>query len=230
MGVGMNKTNIFILGAGGHAEELRYYFHDHPNPTMLRSGITISPSVYLVSDKDSSKTVSKYQSEVKKGDFTIIGSGVMEIRKRMFNQVKGELISFKHMSAVVMSMNNFGGSGYGCCGCVFAPNCVVAPEVNISDHVLINYGATVGHNSDIGKLSVIGPNASVGGWCKIGSRTYVGAGASIKEKLKIGDDCIIAMGAVVISDVPDGYIAIGCPATVMSRDMWRLTYKKEIKV
>jgi acetyltransferase-like isoleucine patch superfamily enzyme len=53
---------------------------------------------------------------------------------------------------------------------------------------------------------------------RIGARCRLGARAIIMPGVTIGEDCIVAPGAVVIRDVPPGSIATGNPATVASRD------------
>ena len=48
----------------------------------------------------------------------------------------------------------------------------------------------------------------------IGARTTLGARAVIMPGLRIGADCRIAPGAVVIKDMPDGSQAVGNPAEI----------------
>ena len=40
----------------------------------------------------------------------------------------------------------------------------------------------------------------------------------IKDRIKIGDDAIIAPGAAVFRDVPAGHTAIGNPAKIIKND------------
>ncbi|OYU72071.1 MAG: acyl-ACP--UDP-N- acetylglucosamine O-acyltransferase, partial [Alphaproteobacteria bacterium PA3] len=42
--------------------------------------------------------------------------------------------------------------------------------------------------------------------------------AVIKEKVSIGSNSIIGMGAVVHTDIPEGVIAVGSPARVVRRN------------
>ena len=52
------------------------------------------------------------------------------------------------------------------------------------------------------------------GTVAIGEYSFVGTGASVNHGVSIGADCVIGAGAVVISDIPSGSVAIGCPARV----------------
>ncbi len=49
----------------------------------------------------------------------------------------------------------------------------------------------------------------------IGNKVWIGAGAVITKGVTIGDDSVIAAGAVVTHDVPENVIAGGVPAKVI---------------
>jgi acetyltransferase-like isoleucine patch superfamily enzyme len=53
--------------------------------------------------------------------------------------------------------------------------------------------------------------------CHIGNDVWIGRGAQIKGGLTIGDGSVIAMGAVVVRDVPPYTIVGGCPAKPIER-------------
>ena len=50
----------------------------------------------------------------------------------------------------------------------------------------------------------------------VGDNTFIGARAIILPGVSIGANCVIAAGAVVTRDVPDGSVAAGVPAKVIS--------------
>jgi maltose O-acetyltransferase len=51
---------------------------------------------------------------------------------------------------------------------------------------------------------------------EIGKRVFVGAGAIILPGTRIGDDAVVAAGAVVRGDVPPGTLVVGNPAKVVA--------------
>lgn len=49
---------------------------------------------------------------------------------------------------------------------------------------------------------------------KVGNQCYFFAGAAVLGDLTIGDNCVVGAHAVLTSDLPDGGLALGVPATV----------------
>jgi acetyltransferase-like isoleucine patch superfamily enzyme len=54
---------------------------------------------------------------------------------------------------------------------------------------------------------------------RIGERCFIGAGAILMPGVRIGDESIVAAGAVVTRDVPPRCIAAGNPAVVIREDI-----------
>ena len=52
---------------------------------------------------------------------------------------------------------------------------------------------------------------------RLGGHVEVGPGAKILGGVSIGDHVVIGANAVVVSDVPDGTLAVGVPAVVKGR-------------
>lgn len=58
------------------------------------------------------------------------------------------------------------------------------------------------------------PSIPYGAVTKIGRNCFVGINAMICPGVSVGDDCIIAGGAIVTKDVPSGSLVAGVPASV----------------
>jgi len=54
---------------------------------------------------------------------------------------------------------------------------------------------------------------------RVGARCFIGGGSLVLPGVTIGDECIVAAGAVVFDDVPDRCIVAGNPARVIRRDI-----------
>lgn len=60
------------------------------------------------------------------------------------------------------------------------------------------------------------------GRIKVGNNCFIGMGAIILPDVEIGNNCIIGAGAVVIDSIPDNSVALGNPAKVIFKtDMYR---------
>lgn len=56
--------------------------------------------------------------------------------------------------------------------------------------------------------------AAIRSFPRVGNRCYFFAGAAVLGPVTVGDDCVIGAHAVVTSDVPNGCMATGIPATI----------------
>jgi sugar O-acyltransferase (sialic acid O-acetyltransferase NeuD family) len=93
-----------------------------------------------------------------------------------------------------------------------AAQAVIGPCTKLQIGVIVNHGAVVDHDCQVGAYAHIAPCASLGGGVKIGERVLVGAGARILPGLRIGNDVVIGAGAVVLKDIPAGQTWTGLPA------------------
>ncbi len=97
-------------------------------------------------------------------------------------------------------------------GCVIHYGSVIDVDAIIDENTFINQNVSIGHDVYIGKSCVISPNSVIGGFTEIGDQTYIGSGSTIRDRIKIGKNCIIGMGAVVTKDIPDNSVVFGNPA------------------
>ena len=63
-----------------------------------------------------------------------------------------------------------------------------------------------------------------GGWCPtIGDNVFIGTNSCILGNVKIGNNVVIAAGAVVVHDVPDNVTVAGIPAKIIKEKGWTYT-------
>lgn len=85
---------------------------------------------------------------------------------------------------------------------------VIHPKTRIGADVFLHHNVTLAAD-----LADDDPRDQV-----IGSRVSIGTGAVVLGPITVGDDVVIAAGAVVTKDVPDGCVMGGVPAVVLNTD------------
>ena len=84
---------------------------------------------------------------------------------------------------------------------VFA-NAYVGSDTLLHERCMVNTGAVVSHDCEIGAYTHIAPGALLAGHVHVGERALVGMGVTTIIGLKIGDGARIGNGAVLLADVP----------------------------
>lgn len=90
----------------------------------------------------------------------------------------------------------------------------IGRDTNIQEHTVIHTDA--GFPVTIGAGCTVGHRAIVHG-CTIGNNVLIGMGAILLNAANIGDDCLIAAGALVPEgrEIPPGSLVIGMPGKVV---------------
>ena len=88
---------------------------------------------------------------------------------------------------------------------------VVNAGSRIRKCAIINTGAIIEHDCDIGEFVHVSSGSVLCGGVEIGSRTHIGAGSVVRQQIRIGKDVLIGAGSVVVKDIPAGITAYGNP-------------------
>jgi sugar O-acyltransferase (sialic acid O-acetyltransferase NeuD family) len=88
----------------------------------------------------------------------------------------------------------------------------VGPYASIGDGVIINTGAVVEHEVDIGRYTHIAPHATICGRSKIGELVTIGAAATVIDSISICSNVVVGAGTTVINDITTPGTYVGTPA------------------
>jgi len=113
---------------------------------------------------------------------------------------------------------------------VVHPTAWIAADAEIGVGCQVDAGAVIMANARIGRQCIIGPNTNVShddvledgvdatvgvticGEVHVGKYAWLGGGCVIRPRVRIGDDAIVGLGAVVTKDVAAGTTVVGNPA------------------
>ena len=107
----------------------------------------------------------------------------------------------------------------------FTTGIEIHPAAQIGRGVFIDHGSgvVIGETAVVGDDCVIYQGATLGGTGKetgkrhptLGNNVLVGAGAKVLGSFKIGDNCRIAAGSVVLQEVPANCTVVGIPGRIV---------------
>jgi acetyltransferase-like isoleucine patch superfamily enzyme len=82
----------------------------------------------------------------------------------------------------------------------------------LEDYVKVNNLVHIAHNCRIGEGTIIGACADLCGSLTVGRNSWIAPNSSIRQKLVIGEEAVIGIGAVVVRDVAPRTTVYGNPA------------------
>ncbi|MGB3837206.1 acetyltransferase [Castellaniella sp.] len=146
-------------------------------------------------------------------DGVIVAIGRNEIRLSLLDRLRSAGASVStiiHPAAVVSGSVSLGA------GSVVMPGAIVNADARIGDGSILNTGCSIDHDCVLGNAVHVSPGARLAGGVSVGDRSWIGIGAVVRQGQCIGQDVVVGAGAAVVSDLPDGVVAVGVPARPLS--------------
>ena len=206
---------MIILGAKGFAKEILEVFNQLNDLGSIVFFDDVSQDVgdSLYDTFKVVKTLDEAKDYLKNVDSRFaLGVGGPKLRKQLsdrFLKAGGELVS------VISPKCNIGGFGNTIgIGSSIMTGTVITNDVTLGKGCLINLNCTIGHDSILEDFVELSPNVNISGRCRIGAYTTIGTNAVVIPDVVIGENCLVAAGAVVTRDVPDNCLVAGVPAIV----------------
>ncbi len=63
---------------------------------------------------------------------------------------------------------------------------------------------TLTHDDVLADYVTLTAGVSLGGGVRVGEAAYLGMNAAVRERRRIGPDCVLGMGSVLLTDQPAG--------------------------
>lgn len=100
-------------------------------------------------------------------------------------------------------------------GCIVSNDVCISCDVSIGDFVTFQRLVDIGHDAIIGNYCHLGSDSFMGGYSQIGNETTVHTKGIVLPHIKVGNNCLVGAGAVVIRQVKDGNTVYGNPAKIL---------------
>ena len=127
-------------------------------------------------------------------------------RRSHIEAMKAVPFTVIHPSAIISRSARIGRGSF------IGPLAVVNAGAELGEHCVINTGAIVEHDCRLGIGVHMAPRSVLGGGVTVGDWASICLGACVRDHIRIGESAIVAMGAVVVKDVPSGVTVKGVPA------------------
>lgn len=207
-------TPIVILGSGSHAIDIldsllegnklreRYkplgFLDDHP----------LQPSVHGLPVLGGLDQAPSLGSEVQ--FVTAIGS-VASYRSKpnlieRLDIPRERFATVVHPSASVSPWAEIGR------GCVVLQQCTLSAGCRLAEQVVLLPGCRISHDTVVEDYNILATGVILSGHVLVERNCYLGAASVVRERLTLGEGCLVGMGSVVVKSVAAGSRVAGNPA------------------
>lgn len=209
-------TKIIIVGAGGFGRELLQWIKDiniqNPDNAWSIKGFIDDNTKALDGlnfEYDIIGTIKDWKPSVDEVFACAIADPKTKEKVVKLLKSKGAIFEpIIHPTAIIGDNNKIGE------GFVAYPFALVTTNATVGNFVTL-LSSGVGHDVVIEDYSTISSYCDLTGGVKLGKRVFLGSHATIIPGRKIGNDCFIAAGSVVMTNLKVNSKVIGNPATKM---------------
>lgn len=201
---------ICIVGAGGFGREVLCLILDMYNISHEQAKdffcFAETDSVYEKRDVNGIPVISL--SEFNPGTHKVviaIGNPVDRENIKQILPANTRYTTVIHPSVVMSKWIEIGEGSVICAGTILTCN------IKLGNHTHLNLHTTVGHDCVTGDYFTTAPAVNISGNCSFGKNVYCGTNSSFRERLKITNNVVIGMGAVVLKDISEQGIYVGNP-------------------
>lgn len=203
----LDERAIALIGAGGHARETLLLLQQCGVASERIAGFFVDGE-YWTGELIEGYPQHRLNTFDPSIHAAVVAVGDSKARRRLTLALPAGTCfpSFAHPTAIIPEYLELSE------GVIVHASCIVTTNVKLERHVQLNRSTNVGHDSVLREFVTTAPGAVISGNCEIGAASYLGAMCCIREKQSVGEEAVIGMGAMVVSDVPAHAVFVGNPA------------------
>ena len=200
---------IIIIGAGGHAAELRDYITHinrlEPGSIVVEGFLDDDPRAYQAYDYTEPFLGGIQNHVIHRDAEYLMGIANIRYRRLIIERFESEGAVFAGLihPTVLLSPSAILGRGV-----IISHNASLGPKVELGDHNIINSRCTIGHDTRIGSYNFISPQVALSGHTRVGNENMIGVNSCTIPGIVIGNNNVIAAGTVIYKNVGDGQTLI----------------------
>lgn len=206
--------DIVIIGAGGLGREVAKLIKDinedkktwnllgYIDETAEKHGSVINDITVLGS-------FDWLKKENKKNIWAVCALGNPKDKYSLLRKATIPNINYATLIHPDVKTNKYSEIGFDCIICC---NTFISVNTKIGNHICINPGCGIGHDTVIEDYSSLYWNVTLSGNVYIHEGCEIGSKATVIQKKTVGKWSVLGAGAVVVKDIPDFCTAVGVPA------------------
>lgn len=201
---------VIVVGAGGFGREVvQWARHAWPEQIGRLAGF-LSADPTALADRPATLQIlgDPATFPVQPGDGFLLAIGIPLVRRRVAEELAGRgavFLTLVHPTAIVADTATIGA------GSVICPQAVVSDAVRIGRCVLVNYHASLGHDSAAGDYAVFSPYATLGGGAVVEEDVFLGLHATVGPRVRIGAAAKVSANSAALVSAPRQTLVYGVP-------------------
>lgn len=203
-----SRNGVIVVGAGGHAKVCIESLRGMGEKVDFCVGDAQSQMVCVgVPVLNGDEHLERLYTEGYRRAFIAIGSNLLRERLAELAIAQGyELVNAISQYAFISPSVKLG------VGIAVMAGAVINADASINSLAIINTGACVDHDCNIGRAAHIAPQCGLAGNVTVGSKSFLGIGSRVIPEITIGAGVIVGAGSVVITDIAEYQTVVGVPA------------------
>ena len=206
--------DIVIIGAGGFGREVAQLIEEinSDKKTWNLLGFideTVEKHKTVINNTTVLGSFDWFENNARNKLWTICAIGNPRDKYNLVNKASAYNVNFANLIHPDSKTNKYSEFGFGCIICC---NSFISVNTKIGNHVSINPGCGIGHDTVIEDYSSLYWNVTLSGNVCIHEGCEIGSKAIVIPKRAVGKWSVIGAGAVVVTDMPDNCTAVGIPA------------------